>query len=316
MENKSSKAQKQAVFPQGKATCFFFAPVYNASTQGGGAVVVYADQVFFVNTAVNWLLLAAAVALTGAGTRPWRLALGAALGGLYALAALLPGLGWLGRLPGAALAYLALCLTAFGWRGRAWKSWLWFFGICCGFAGLVMAVAALMGLPVLWGGGRVWYRVTGRLLLLLAGALWAGTRLLLDRFALHRGRELPRLELALGQRRVCCAALRDTGNTLQDPLTGEKVPVVRWQLAARLLPELGLTRQQFQDPATLAQRLVRERPELRLRLIPFRAVGVETGLLLALALDRVLVDGKPAPTRLVAFSPTELSDGGLYEALV
>ena len=279
-------------------------------------MVVYADQVFFVNTAVNWLLLATAVALTGTGTRPWRLGLGAALGGLYALAVLLPGLRWLGRLPGATLAFLALCLTAFGCRGRAWKSWLWFFGVCCGFAGLVMAAAALLGLPVLWGGGRVWYRVTGRLLLLLAGALWVGTRLLLDRFALHRGRELLRLELTLGQRRVCCAALRDTGNTLQDPLTGAKVPVARWQLAARLLPELGLSRQQFLDPAALAQRLARERPELQLRLIPFRAVGVESGLLLALALDRVCVEGKAAPTRLVAFSPTELSDGGLYEALV
>ncbi|MBR6377107.1 MAG: sigma-E processing peptidase SpoIIGA, partial [Oscillospiraceae bacterium] len=269
-------------------------------------MVVYADQVFFVNTAVNWLLLATAVALTGAGTRPWRLGLGAALGGLYALGALLPGLCWLGRLPGAALAFLGLCLTAFGCRGRAWKSWLWFFGVCCGFAGLVMAAASLLGLPVLWGGGQVWYRVTGRLLLLLAGALWGGTRLLLDRFALHRGRELLRLELALGPRQLGCAALRDTGNTLRDPLTGAKVPVARWQLAARLLPELGLSRQQFQDPAALAQRLARERPELQLRLIPFRAVGVESGLLLALALDRVCVEGTPAPTRLVAFSPTEL----------
>lgn len=279
-------------------------------------MVVYADQVFFVNAAVNWLLLGTAVSLTGAGTRPWRLALAAVFGGLYALAALLPGLGWLGRLPAGTLAYLALCLMAFGRRGRAWKSWLWFFGVCCGFAGLVMAAAALLGLPVLWGGGRVWYRVTGWLLLLLAAALRVGTRLSLDRFALHRGRELPRLELELGPRRLGCAALRDTGNTLRDPMTGEKVPVARWQLAARLLPELGLTREQFQDPAALAERLARECPGLRPRLIPFRAVGVDTGLLLALVLDRVRIDGKPASGCLVAFSPTELSDGGLYEALI
>ena len=81
-------------------------------------------------------------------------------------------------------------------------------------------------------------------------------------------------------------------------------------------PELELSRAQFEDPAALLLRLGRLRPELRLRLIPYRAVGTEGGLLLALRLDAVSEDGRPVPTRLAAFSPTELSDGGAYEALV
>ncbi len=278
-------------------------------------MVVYADQVFFVNTAVNWLLLAAAVALTGAGTRPWRLALGAALGGLYALAALLPGLGWLGRLPGAVLAYLALCLTAFGWRGRAWKSWLWFFCVCCGFGGLALAVCGLLRVPAFQRDGTVYYRVTGRLLVLLAGAVYAGARICLDCFARNRGRELVRLGLSLAGRELSCVALRDTGNTLSDPATGEPVLVARWQVAARLLPELGLDRDAFQDPAGLLVRLGAARPGLRVRLIPFRAVGTEGGLLAALCMDRITEDGVPVRTHLVAFSPTDVSDGGGYEAL-
>ena len=92
--------------------------------------------------------------------------------------------------------------------------------------------------------------------------------------------------------------------------------VARWQLADRLLPELGLTRAQFRAPGALALRLGTERPELRTRLIPYRSVGTEGGLLLALRLDQITRDGKPSPLRLVAFSPTELSDGGSYEALV
>ena len=278
-------------------------------------MVVYVDEVFFVNAAVDLLLLKTAVSVTGAGTRPGRLWAGAGFGGVSAVAACLPGLGWLGRLPGGMLPFLGLALICFGWRGRAWKSWLWFFCVCCGFAGLALAVCGLLGVSAFQRDGTVYYRVTGRLLVLLAGAVYGAVRLCLDRFARHRGRELVRLGLTLAGRELSCTALRDTGNTLSDPVTGEPVLVARWQVAARLLPELGLTREDFEDPAALLARLGAERPGLRARLVPFRAVGTEGGLLPTLTMDRVTQDGVPARTRLVAFSPTDVSDGGDYEAL-
>ena len=278
-------------------------------------MVVYVDQVFFVNAAVDLLLLKTAVSVTGAGVRPWRLWAGAGVGGLAAVLACVPALGWLGRLPGAALPFAGLAALCFGWRGRAWKSWLWFFCVCCGFAGLTLAVCGLLRIPAFSRGGVVYYRVTGRLLVLLAGAVYAAVRLCLDRFARNRGRELVRLELTLAERSLSCLALRDTGNTLSDPATGEPVLVARWQIAARLLPELDLRREAFEDPAGLLVRLEAERPTLRARLIPFRAVGTDGGLLSALRMDRITEDGRPVRTRLVAFSPTELSDGGGYEAL-
>ena len=283
---------------------------------GGGQLVVYLDEVFFVNAVVDLLLLRTALCVTGSGTRPWRLWAGAGFGGLAAAAVYLPGFSWLGGLPGAGLSFLGLCVLCFGWRGRAWKCWLWFFCVCCGFAGLALAVCGLLRIRAFSRDGRVYYRLSGRVLVLLAAAVYGLCRLLLDRFARHRGRELVRLELRLGGRSLRCVALRDTGNTLADPATGEPVLVARWQLAARLLPELGLTRAVFADPAALLLRLGREQPGLRARLIPYRAVGAEGGLLLALRMDAVLENGRPAAARLVAFSPTELSDGGGYEALV
>lgn len=269
-----------------------------------------------MNAAVDLLLLKTAERITGGGTRPRRLWAGAGFGGLAAAAVYLPGCNWLGGLPGAGLIFLGLCLICFGWRGRAWKRWLWFFCVCCGFAGLALAVCGLLRVRAFSRDGRVYYRLSGRALVLLALAVYGLCRLLLERFARHRGRELVRLGLTLGDRTFTCTALRDTGNTLADPATGEPVLVARWQAAARLLPELGLTKAQFEDPAALVLRLGTARPGLRTRLIPFRAVGVEGGLLAAVVLDRVTEDGKPVPARLAAFSPTELSDGGAYEAIV
>ena len=278
--------------------------------------VIYIDEVFAVNAAVNWLLLLTATAVTGGGAGRLRLGLGAVFGGLWAVAVWLPHLRWLGSLPGELLGFAGLCLICFGWRGPAWKSWLWFFGVSCAFAGLVLAVTALLRIPAFQRGSRVYYRVTGPLLILLAGGVWLICRLCLDRFARHRGRELVLLGLELNGRRVLCTALRDNGNTLREPVTGEAVPVAQWQLAARLLPELELTAEAFADPPALLGRLRALDPPLSALLVPYRAVGVAGGLLLALRLDRITENGRPLRTRLAAFSPTQVSDGGCYEALV
>lgn len=278
-------------------------------------MVIYIDEVFLVNAAVDLLLLKTAVSLTGGAVRPRRLWAGAGFGGLAACAVFLPGLNWLGRLPGSALTFTGLCLICFGFRGRAWKRWLWFFCVCCGFAGLALAVCGLLRIPAFARDGWVYYRLSGRLLVLLAGAVFGLCRLLLDRFAQHRGKELVRLGLELRGRTVTCPALRDNGNTLLDPLSGEPVLVARWQVAARLLPGLGLDAASFRDASALMALLALLEPELQARLIPYRAVGLDSGLLFALRMDRITEDGRPVGAGLVAFSPTELSDSGQYEAL-
>jgi hypothetical protein len=56
-------------------------------------------------------------------------------------------------------------------------------------------------------------------------------------------------------------------------------------------------------------------PDLKTTLIPYRAVGTEGGLLLAVRMDRITENGAPSAFHLVAFSATEVSDGGGYEAL-
>ena len=53
---------------------------------------------------------------------------------------------------------------------------------------------------------------------------------------------------------------------------------------------------------------------LRARLVPYRAVGVSQGLLLAVRCERKGKKGKITPA-LAAFSPTPVSSGGDYEAL-
>ena len=52
------------------------------------------------------------------------------------------------------------------------------------------------------------------------------------------------------------------------------------------------------------------------RLVPYRAVGVECGVLLAVRSRSVKADGRPLGGLLVALSPTPVDDGGAYQALI
>jgi stage II sporulation protein GA (sporulation sigma-E factor processing peptidase) len=115
-------------------------------------------------------------------------------------------------------------------------------------------------------------------------------------------------------RSVTLLALVDTGNTLSDPLTGRPVVVVEGEKLAPLLPELApLTPKRLSDPAAL---LGEGHPGLGLRLLPYRAVGVAWGLLLALRLDQVTVGERSQRNCLTALSPTPLSETGCHSALV
>ena len=88
--------------------------------------VVYIDSLFLLNLIVDYLLLLGAARLSGAALCRPRLALGAALGAVYACAVFLPGLGFLVH-PAVELAMAgAMVLLAFGGGRRLLRSFLAF----------------------------------------------------------------------------------------------------------------------------------------------------------------------------------------------
>ena len=74
--------------------------------------------------------------------------------------------------------------------------------------------------------------------------------------------------------------------------------------------------EELRDPVALLERLDRQGWHGRCRLLPYQAVGVECGMLLALRLDGARVGAEEWGRLLLALSPTPLSDGGGYCALI
>ncbi|MCD8192206.1 MAG: sigma-E processing peptidase SpoIIGA [Oscillospiraceae bacterium] len=266
--------------------------------------VIYADSLFLLNAVIDYLLLLAAAKVSAAPLRRWRLALGAALGGAYSVAAALwPQYFALGAVKAAAAAVMVL--AAFG-AERFWRRFLTFLAAAALFAGAVYALSGLAG-------GRVVNVSMGALALAFA-VCYAAVSLVFRHSGERAERCVEPLKLELAGRRVTLAALLDSGNGLRDAVSGLRAAVGDAKALAELFPPearelLG------GDPAAVFERLC-ALPELRgrLRLLPYSAVGVAGGLLLCFTPDSAELGGRRVRLA-VAVSPTPLSPDGEFSAV-
>lgn len=279
--------------------------------------VIYVDTLFLLNALVDYLLLLCAARLAGEPLKRLRFALGAVLGGGYAVAIFLPGLGFLERPACQLAAAVLMVLAAFWGSRRLGRQVLIFFALSCAFAGGVLALSMLGGQGLSLNRGVIYSGMDLKIVLLSAAGCYAVLSLLLQKAVRHTSftGELKAVRLELEDRTVELTALTDTGNTLTDPVTGQGVMVAEGE---RLLPLFAASQrpsvQELRDPAGALERLTGAGGHFRL--LPYRAVGVDRGLLLAVRVDRAVVDGEDRGAMVVALSPTPVSDGGGYGALL
>ena len=244
---------------------------------------VYLDLVVILNFLVDFLLLLGTNRLSGFPLSAKRCALASGLGGIYSGACMLPGFRFLGNTLWRIVSLSLMAVIAFGWNRSAVKRG----GV------FVLLSMALGGIAVSFGKGEF------LTLVLAAAGVW-----LLCRIAFGDtvgGREYVPITLTYGGNTASVTALRDSGNTLRDPITGESVTVLSPALGVRL----GLPPQALRDPAGAMV------PGLRL--IPARTAE-GSGLLAAVRCENVTVGGKQGG-RLVAFAREEFGNGE-YEALI
>lgn len=280
--------------------------------------VVYIDSLFLLNFVVDYLLLLCAGRLAGEVLHRGRLALGAGLGAAYAAAIFFPGMGFLLHpLCKVGVGILAL-MIGYGGSRRLLRVCLMFFAVSAAFGGGIFALELLGGRGLTLKNGIFYSAMDLRLILLSAAGCYVLLTLLFQRSARHGCRELVPAELTLAGRRVTLTALVDTGNTLTDPLTGRPVMVVEGASLAPLFPpgqapDSAILR----DPVGAIEHYSAQPGwRGRWRLLPYQAVGVECGMLLALQVDRAVIDAEDHGALLVALSPTGVSDGGGYSALI
>lgn len=241
--------------------------------------------VALIGFGVNVLILLEACRLCG-DRIPWlRLLLAATVGGLYSGLCLVPGLRFLSNPFWYAVSVVSTALICWGLRRSTLRR------------GAVFAVLRLALEGIAQGIGR-----GGAISLLLAAAGLGVLCIFGFRGHASIGKYVP-VEISRGDTRLHLTALRDTGNTLRDPVTGEAVLVIGAQAAQALT---GLSREQLRSPVDSVGTIP------GLRLVPYSTVGEKSGLMLALKFPNVKI-GKWKGSSLVAFAPEGL--GGEYDAL-
>lgn len=279
--------------------------------------MVYVDSVFVLNAVMDYLLVLAAGRLAGVPLRRGRYILAALAGGAYAVAVFLPGGGFLAAPPAKLAAGAVLALLAFGGEERLLRLTLLLFTVSSAMAGCVLALGLLAGGGVPMANGVFYTDVDARVLLTAAAAAYVVLAVVFRASARNGigGRLMP-VRVCVGGRVAALTALWDTGNALLEPGGGRPVLVVAPGGLDGVLPrEIRklMTPERLRSPADILEPIRRASPELRPRLISYRAVGMSAGLLLAVRTDWTEIGGQRRPGLTAALSPTALGSG--YAAL-
>ena len=248
-------------------------------------MVIYLDGVMGLNFLVDWLLLLGVNRLAGYPAGTGRAAAAAAMGGGYAGACLLPGFSFLANNLWRLVCLGLMSMAAFGMSRSALNRGILFILLSMALGGLVLSldVRNLPGLVACAG--------------LLAAICRMGFR------GAPMGRRLLPVIIRHQGRTAEFLALQDTGNTLHDPLTGERVLVADLSIAQQLL---DLPLDALRDPVQALEKMP------GLRLIPCHTVG-GNGFLLGARCDQVCIDGI-CTGGLVAFTG-ETFPSGEYQGL-
>ena len=269
-------------------------------------MTVWAEGVFLLNASLDYLLLAGAVRLRGG--RPGKRLIGAALlGGAASVLALFPPFRGFGV---SAAGFFLLVLCAYGLSLDGLRCGAVFLALSLALCGIQTALAPLTGGLIRTAEG-IFLRVTWPMLAASAALLYGFAASVSGAVTGKKPRLIP-VQITAAGKTVRFRTLLDTGSFLRDPLTGRPVVLADSTVAGTLLQ---LEQQDLRDPCGAALLLSRLHPEVKPRMIPYKAVGVEQGMLLGIRCEAMSVGSEQRAGGILAFMPGTVSEDGSYHGL-
>ncbi len=266
--------------------------------------ILYLDTLFFVNFICDYFLLLCSAKCSSAEIRRIPIALAAALGGGYACLACLPAAAWLGNGVGKLSCGILLALISFGNQPQFFRSCLFFLCISALFGGIFSALSLSVN-------GMAYLPIDGKVMAVTFCAIYALLSVFFRRLPQTARQQTHQIAIEFLGRTLSFTALRDTGNTLYDPITNTPVLVCGFDILQQLFPEISF---QTHDPYTLFYILNDvDGCAGHLKLIPYETLSGH-GFFLAIRPNSVTVDGKPE-TMAIAFSPAKFSSQHTYQAI-
>lgn len=256
------------------------------ATRRRDCVPIYLDVLMLLNFSVDFLLLLATNRMAGYPVFWKRALLAAVVGGLYGGVCVLPGFRFFSGVLWRLLVLGFMSGIAFGFRKNSVRRGGLFFLLSMALGGIATSVNQHNLFT----------------LFLCAGGLCVAC------FSVFHGRAgaqyIP-VEISFRGTNLKLTALKDTGNMLTDPLTGQRIVIASSMVGCRLL---GLSQEEISNPVLAVTRAPGT------RLVPVQTVGDKGGMLLAKRFENVTI-GSWKGSCLVAFARHDFGKGQPYNAL-
>ncbi len=276
--------------------------------------VVYIDVLFLLNLIVDYLLLTVTAKITGEIIVRLRVVFSALVGAAYAALLFVPGLNWLSHPICKLCSAVLMVLIAYGTSRCFLRLLFVFWGASAALGGVVLALQLIGNGGLTLENGVLYTGFDIRILLVTVILSYIVLSTVFERTAQHGGKrkDIKKATISMCRKEISFTVLVDTGNTLRDPVQNLPVMVAE----GRLMQSLFCETLDLSNPVESMERIKDHELRKRVRLLPYRSVGVSNGMLLAVRVDWAVVGDREWQGILIALSPNPVSDGGGYQALI
>ena len=186
---------------------------------------------------------------------------------------------------------------------------MWLFALSGILIAAMMSLALLAGVTVntVIKSGVVYFDLPQRMFLPMLVISFAAVTVFMKILRRKRAKRLYDITVIYGSKKITVTALFDSGNLLKEPITGKAVNLIEWKKARSL----------FCGDYT-AETIIFNDEGIKLYAVPYRTVGIKSGIIYAFSPDRIeiLGENRTIDNALVGLYDGRLSKGNEYNALL
>lgn len=290
---------------------------------------VYAEYLILENVIINYIILYVTKKITRTETSKLRLLIAALIGSVYTLVMFFPSLNFMTKFT--VKVAISVLIIIFAFNPEKFSNFIrllsTFYVTAFVFAGATFALFYVMNTNFSVYNGVFYIKdFPIRFLILGITLSFILIKYVFKYLQIKLGKTdvLTNVIINLNNKQANIVALVDTGNSLKEPISQRPVIIVEFFAIKDLLPEkvqnLFLENEDL-DLDEITDIMIESVDEIKLRVIPFKAIGTENGILLGFKPDEILIMNEATERKIeeeivVGIYNNKLSNDNKYKGLL
>lgn len=290
---------------------------------------IYAEYLIMENVIINYIILYVTKKITRTETSKSRLLIAALIGSVYTLVMFFPSLNFMTKFT--VKVAISVLIIIFAFNPEKFSNFIrllsTFYVTAFVFAGATFALFYVMNTNFSVYNGVFYIKdFPIRFLILGITLSFILIKYVFNYLQIKLGKTdvLTNVIINLNNKQANIVALVDTGNSLKEPISQRPVIIVEFFAIKDLLPEkvqnLFLENEDL-DLDEITDIMIESVDEIKLRVIPFKAIGTENGILLGFKPDEILIMNEATEKKIeeeivVGIYNNKLSNDNKYKGLL